>query len=366
MKRFAALWVAVSAAACSSDFNWIELGADHLIAAYDNAVLSCPLDQRSYVGAEVYRANPACEDLFDPGEVVRGFAAGDDIVVYRRANDIELVRDRPVCRSNDCVELWSIDLHTRAREKIAGPGPIHFPHASGDWITWIDVRHDENGDCFWPEGDPDCAVDLYGFDRRTRTEHRLTPPGSIVAPPFGPLSDQAYDVDGTHAVYVDAAELDVSCFFFGAIWKRNATCRTSLRAIDLETKQIRLVTRPPLGAARPFVGGGAAAWLELTGTSTATLKYAPLTGTATAAVTVYETTVNDDFDVDGEWVVHASGGIEAIHAASGTRQQLSAPDESGYEVLAKHGRIVWRDPENEIVSLFDLRAGRRTVFLEGR
>jgi hypothetical protein len=93
-------------------------------------------------------------------------------------------------------EIVSVDLNSGARQQLTNaPGAQWYGTVTEDWVAWVDPREDPLRDAYSL-----CHTDIYGFDRRTGTEHALAIDGDGMRGPTvdgeGPwlaYSDQRWD-----------------------------------------------------------------------------------------------------------------------------------------------------------------------------
>jgi hypothetical protein len=358
------VFAAALAGGCSSSkIEGYGLTAENLVVVTGGKVHLCPLAPSNFVGTEDYAQNPLCEELMPAAKLRGGWWLDERSLIFREQQNRAL--NKPECRSNDCTDVVSFDLTTRERETAAVETPVRFARTGGDWVVWVDLRNDRNGQCRWPAGDEDCAVDLYGFNRKTKTEHRLTT-SSTVFPPGGWSGFDSFAIDGGWVVYVEAG--DPSCALLG-LDNFNMRCRSTVRALELATMNERVLSRPDRSAMRVRAGNGGVAWFEVFGDSTFELMHARIAGGEVTALGAMPFELN--FEVDRDWVVYQAiagerSPIEATNVVSGEHRVLTAAGEDGVGPVTRNGRVLWIDTEYESISLYELESGARSVLLEGR
>lgn len=257
-----------------------------------------------------------------------------------------------------CNALVELDLDT-GEETVLLPDAQRREEvvALGRWIVWLDHRNDANGLCFFPAGDTDCAIDVYGYDRETKQEVRLTS-RSTVEPNDG--TTVPFGMDHDTLVYVDRERSPSGCYSGGVRTSTGAACPTDLVAVDLATRTETAVHASVTAIYVPRVAGEDFAWIEEIDDD---LDVFAKSGAASPAYEVVSLEEGRAIALERGWLIARteSRSLEAVVLSTGEHVVIESKPINGFGT--GDGRVVWRDYEEPSFSSYDLETRRTRFFL---
>ncbi len=262
----------------------------------------------------------------------------------------------------DCSALVAVDPDTgEATTLLDDAQPRSDLEVAGRMLVWLDRRHDADGLCFGSDQDPDCAVDLYGYDLDTHEEVRLTNRSTVAA--RGRFF-RSIETDGSRVLFVDVMRSPRNCWTEGKPLGLDVLCPSDLMVVDTADRSVSRVWSGTAAIFHPSPQGDDLGWAYYY-----TDRQEVFVTSATTALTSEEPTavlpVDAQFEVEAGWLVVADDGeLSATHLRTGERRTALESEVVG-GFVTDGGHVVWRSDRGDRPYIrYDLATDRAAAIME--
>lgn len=292
-----------------------------------------------------YPAAPTCLGLgFLPQPGTWGYVEGDFYLALAADSDA------PRCQGG-CNQLRRVSVATStAQDLLPEPRPLRRWAANAERALWSDLERDENGGCFFPDGDTDCVLDLWTADR-AGVAAALTTHGGLL-PGGTSLSAQSFDLSSAGVVYILRGS-DPAC---AATEDREvgAGCVTSVRFVDPTTGEDREVVDDTQLNLNVRLAEDHLVWTAGPSVADLQLVTRPLGGGATRTIASRVDARGAAFAVTYPWVVWSTDGQLFVYDVDrDERRAVTGSDDMVLDFDVSEGRILRLD-EDRVFTLVDL------------
>lgn len=262
----------------------------------------------------------------------------------------------------ECSALVAIDPDSGETTTLLDDAqPRSELQVAGRMVVWLDRRNDSDGQCFGSDQDPDCAVDLYGYDLDTHEEVRLTTRSTVAA--RGP-SFRSFGIDGRRVLFVDVMRSPRACWDEGKPVGLDTECPSDLMVVDTADRSVVRVWSGTAAIFHPSPQGDDLGWAYDYPDRQEVFVTSATTG-LTSEVPAATLSIDAQFEVEAGWLVVADdGALSATHLRTGERRSELEAEVIG-AFITDGGHVVWRSNRDRRPYIrYDLATDRRAAIME--